>query len=219
MTLLDIGHGALMDRTYRWQRHVYDVTRKHYLLGRDHLIDNLDVTGNATVLELGCGTARNLIGAAQKYPEARLYGIDISDEMLVTACLSVSRSDLQRRILLAQADATNFDPGEIFGVSTFDRIFLSYCLSMIPGWRNVLTRAVQYLAPGGKLCIVDFGRQDELPSAFANALRWWLRNFHVTPRLDLGEEISKLAIRHKLSAQQKHLYRGYASHYVLEKKS
>ena len=29
----------LMDRIYRHQRHVYDVTRKYYLLGRDRLID------------------------------------------------------------------------------------------------------------------------------------------------------------------------------------
>ena len=29
------GEAALMDRIYRRQRHVYDVTRKYYLLGRD----------------------------------------------------------------------------------------------------------------------------------------------------------------------------------------
>ena len=26
-------HGRLMDGTYRWQRHIYDITRKYYLLG------------------------------------------------------------------------------------------------------------------------------------------------------------------------------------------
>ena len=30
-----------MDGTYRWQRHIYDITRKYYLLGRDGLIADL----------------------------------------------------------------------------------------------------------------------------------------------------------------------------------
>ena len=34
-----------MDRIYRRQRHVYDLTRKYYLLGRDRLIDRLDAAG------------------------------------------------------------------------------------------------------------------------------------------------------------------------------
>ena len=32
-----------MDRIYRHQRHIYDPTRKYYLLGRDRLIDGLAV--------------------------------------------------------------------------------------------------------------------------------------------------------------------------------
>ncbi|RUV53463.1 SAM-dependent methyltransferase, partial [Mesorhizobium sp. M5C.F.Ca.IN.020.14.1.1] len=31
-------HAELMDGVYRWQRHIYDLTRKYYLLGRDRLI-------------------------------------------------------------------------------------------------------------------------------------------------------------------------------------
>ena len=32
------GHGQLMDSIYRGQRHIYDVTRKYYLFGRDRMI-------------------------------------------------------------------------------------------------------------------------------------------------------------------------------------
>ena len=40
MSLTDApsGHAALMDGVYRHQRHIYDLTRKFYLLGRDRLI-------------------------------------------------------------------------------------------------------------------------------------------------------------------------------------
>jgi len=38
----------LMNRTYRHQRHVYDFTRKYYLLGRDRVIASLDPPDGAT---------------------------------------------------------------------------------------------------------------------------------------------------------------------------
>ncbi|TIM21480.1 MAG: SAM-dependent methyltransferase, partial [Mesorhizobium sp.] len=60
-TELPANHAELMDGVYRWQRHIYDLTRKYYLLGRDRLIDGLDVPVGGTVLELGCGTGRNII--------------------------------------------------------------------------------------------------------------------------------------------------------------
>ncbi|MCW5734142.1 MAG: class I SAM-dependent methyltransferase [Enhydrobacter sp.] len=126
------GPATTMDRLYRFQRHIYDPTRKYYLLGRDRLIEGLAPPPGGAVLEIGCGTARNLLWAARLYPEAVCYGIDVSREMLVTASRRVERSGLARRVELAWADATTFDPGATFGRSDFSRIFFSYSLSMIP---------------------------------------------------------------------------------------
>ena len=53
-------HAARMDRMYRYQRHIYDLTRKYYLLGRDRAIRDLQVPVDGTLLEVGCGTGRNL---------------------------------------------------------------------------------------------------------------------------------------------------------------
>ena len=69
---------ALMDRMYRRQRHVYDLSRKFYLLGRDEAIARLRPAPRDKVLEIGCGTGRNLVRAAQVYPQARLFGLDVS---------------------------------------------------------------------------------------------------------------------------------------------
>ena len=60
-----------MDAIYARQRHIYDATRKYFLFGRDRLIAALDVPVNGTVLEVGCGTGRNLIQVARRYPTAR----------------------------------------------------------------------------------------------------------------------------------------------------
>ena len=115
----DAAGAALMDRLYRRQRHFYDVTRKHYLLGRDRMIDGLAPPSNSRVLEIGCGTARNLVAAARAWPEAQFFGIDISAEMLDTARRVVGRAGLAARIELARGDATAFDPAWLFGVPCF----------------------------------------------------------------------------------------------------
>ena len=103
------SHAALMDGVYRYQRHVYDLTRKYYLLGRDRLIERLDVPPGGTVLELGCGTGRNLARAARAYPDARFFGLDISAGMLETAAVAVRREGLSGRVALARGDASDFD--------------------------------------------------------------------------------------------------------------
>ena len=57
----------LMDRMYRRQRHIYDLSRKYYLIGRDEAIARLKPAPGDGVLEIGCGTGRNLIKAARAY--------------------------------------------------------------------------------------------------------------------------------------------------------
>ena len=95
-----------MNRMYRRQRHIYDGTRRYYLLGRDQLIANLGAKAGADVLEIGCGTGRNLVHAARLYPDARFFGIDISTEMLTSAISAISRRDLAKRIRVAHGDGT-----------------------------------------------------------------------------------------------------------------
>ena len=63
---------------------------------------------------------------------------------------------------------------------------ISYALSMIPPWREALAHALDVVAPGGSLEIVDFGDCAGLPGPFKAGLRRWLADFDVTPRDDLG---------------------------------
>lgn len=212
MTPADAGvtAGAHMDSIYRRQRHIYDLTRKYYLLGRDALIRDLAPPPGGSVLEVGCGTGRNLILAARRYPEARLFGLDISAAMLATARAHIARERLSHRIQLAEADATDFDPEALFGEARFDRVFLSYTLSMIPDWRAALDCAAKILAPGGRLHLVDFGQQEHLPRLFRAALFAWLAKFDVTPRAELHRALDAIATRHALSLQWLPKLRGYA---------
>lgn len=214
-----VGADTLMDRMYRRQRYIYDASRKFYLLGRDELIADLAVPDGGSVLEIGCGTGRNLVKLARVYPTARCFGLDVSLEMLDTAFQSVDRASLGGRIRLAKADATNFDPHLLFGQGSFDRIVISYALSMIPPWRDVLMQATQHLAPGGALHIVDFGDQAGLPRWFRSLLHRWLGWFHVTPRSDLRIAIHDVATASKMRGRAVSQFRGYAVHATIERPS
>ncbi len=184
-------------------------TRKYYLLGRDALIADLAPPAGGSVLEIGCGTGRNLIAVGRAWPEAELFGIDISAAMLEKADASLAKAGIAAS--LVRGDACDFDPVALFGRPTFDRVFISYALSMIPDWRAALAQAARCVAPGGRLEIVDFGQQDELPGLWRRLLFGWLSHFHVAPRADLPIAIASLAGEAdaaRVSCDR--LYRGYA---------
>jgi S-adenosylmethionine-diacylgycerolhomoserine-N-methlytransferase len=198
-----------MDAMYRLQRHFYDLTRKHYLLGRDTLIRELAVPPSGSVLEIGCGTARNLLRISRSYPTARCLGIDISSVMLQTARASIKREGVGHSVWVELADATSFDPMLLFGVDRVDRVVISYALSMIPDWKLVLQHATSLLALDGALYVVDFGDQAELPGWFRKGIFAWLARFSVTPRLDLCEQLSSMTHSAGRSCRFRKLYKGY----------
>jgi S-adenosylmethionine-diacylgycerolhomoserine-N-methlytransferase len=197
-------HAALMDRVYRWQRPIYDLTRKYYLFGRDRLIRELDMRPGMAVLEIGCGTGRNLAMIGKTWRGARLHGLDISGEMLLSA-----RKRLGLAGTLALGDATGFDPRSLLGRAGFDRVMLSYALSMIPDWEAALAQAARILAPGGSLHVVDFGDCAGLPGPLRALLLGWLTQFHVTPRLELGTVAARLAREQGLRLDHQRGAMGY----------
>jgi S-adenosylmethionine-diacylgycerolhomoserine-N-methlytransferase len=180
-----------MDKMYRHQRYFYDLTRKYYLLGRDKLIAEMDVQANENVLEVGCGTARNLKILAKKYPNAKFFGLDASSEMLKTA---EEKTANLKNINLKVALADNFNRRQTFSLDApFDTIYFSYSISMIPPWKESIANALANLKRGGSLYIVDFYDQKDLPAFFQKILQGWLRQFHVQfwgdlmPHLELLE--------------------------------
>lgn len=212
-----ISASSHMDAIYRHQRYIYNASRKYYLLGRDKLIAELHPPVGGAVLEVACGTGRNLIAAARAYPDAHFYGFDVSAAMLATAQTSIARAGLDARIHIAHGDATAFSAHRLFGVTGFDRIFISYAVSMIPPWREALQQALNALAPGGQLMIVDFGDQARLPGWFKRVLRRWLAHFSVTPRDGLADELQRIAAMPGVSVRCDQLYRGYAVYAVISK--
>ena len=148
------AHGHAMDRKYRHIRHIYDLTRFGFLLGRNRAIKAMEVQPGKHILEIGCGTGRNLHLMDRRSPGVHFYGIDISNEMLKSAKRKLGD---RHNIKLAQSDASDFSGATLFGKPSFDGILMSFTLSMMPEWRKTLDIALSHLSPNGIISIVDFG--------------------------------------------------------------
>lgn len=183
-----------MDKVYRHQRHIYDLTRKYYLLGRDRLVREMAVKPGESVVEIGCGTARNLIAIGRRYPGVKLYGLDASAEMLVTAREQVARAGLADRILLKHAYAEDLIPALFGSDEPFDHAVFSYSLSMIPDWRGAMAAAAASVKSTGTIHAVDFGDLKSWP-LFGRILRAWLKLFHVAPREELLASVEEAVRR------------------------
>ncbi len=209
-----------MDRMYRWTRHVYDASRKYYLLGRDELIKKLDPNANDIIIEAGCGTARNLVKMAKTYKTCSFFGFDASDEMLKTAFKSLDQENLVEDVPIAQGYAQDFDPKATFRIEQQPDIYVfSFALSMIPPWKETIDHTLNLLRKNGEIHIVDFGDQAGLPPWFRKFLYWWLDKFHVHYRPELLDYIKELAAQGKVDLHLEPLYKGYSYYAVLTKKA
>jgi S-adenosylmethionine-diacylgycerolhomoserine-N-methlytransferase len=88
-------------------------------------------------------------------------------------------------------------------------VMISYALSMIPPWRKALAQALDLVAPGGSLEIVDFGDCAGLPRPLKAGLRRWLAAFDISPRDDLARALEELAIERGMSYEIESRLRGY----------
>ena len=160
-----------MDAIYRYQRYVYDATRKYYLLGRDRLLDELQPPPGGSVLEIACGTGRNLILAARRYPEARFYGFDISTAMLDTAPRSIARSGLDERIGVARGGRDRLlRRTAVRRGGVRPRVHLLCAVDDPAVARRAAAGAGMRSRPAGGCYIVDFGEQARLPRWFRSGL-------------------------------------------------
>lgn len=189
-----MNHAQMMDRIYRYQRHIYDESRRFFLLGRDTLINKMEVCNEDRVLEIACGTARNLIILAKFYPKTQFYGIDASFQILQSAKTKIRKANLANRIVLKQCLAEELDHSSIFGLDEpFDLIFFSYSLSMISNCNYALDVALRNLKAGRTIYIVDFWDQRDLPLWFRKIFKRWLRIFHVEYKAELLDYLQKLS--------------------------
>lgn len=128
---------------------------------RRRAVRRLELKPGARVLEVGCGTGRNLTHLVQAVGAAgHVYGVDLSEGMLREAEGLCARAGW-RNVTLIQADAADYVLPE-----PVDGVIFSLSYAVIPQHREALRRAWEQLRPGGRVVIMDA----KLPSGLLGKL-------------------------------------------------
>ncbi len=128
---------------------------------RSKAVNRLELKRGSRVLEVGCGTGRNLAPLLEAVgAEGQVYGVDLSEGMLAEAKdLCTKRG--WHNVELMRADAADYVLREPVDGAIFS---LSY--AVIPHHRDALRRTWDQLRQGGYLVIMDA----KLPSGILGML-------------------------------------------------
>jgi len=168
-----------VEQYYRFHSALYDATRWAFLFGRSEILRLVAAAGSpARILEVGCGTGRNLVELAQLFPDAQITAVDLSSSMLRHARRKTNFLGDRIELLHQSYDAP------IGAKPSFDLVLFSYSLTMFnPGFELAIDCAKSDLEPGGCVAVVDF-HDTRHPG-----LSRWMRFNHVRTDGHLRAEI------------------------------
>lgn len=143
----------LVRRRYKRLAPVYPFFEIVFLLPpgiRQRAVDRLSLTPGDTVLELGCGTGRNLRYLVRAVgSEGKVFGVDCCEAMLTRARKHCEESGWTNVVLFNQ-DAAQLELQVMVDGALFS---LSY--SIMPNPESAVAAAWKYLRPGKNLIIMD----------------------------------------------------------------
>jgi len=133
-----------------------------------------------TVIDLGCGTGRNLaLLRAAVGAHGRVIGVDLTEAMVEQARQRVHAAGWQNvKLVVADAASYAFPNGVNAVLSTF-------AVTLAPTYDDILRRAAAALAPGGRLAVLDLKLPERWPTWLVRFAAWLNRPYGVT--LKLGE--------------------------------
>ena len=104
-----------LDGYYRWHAHFYDATRWAFLFGRSALLRLCaEEHRPRRILEIGCGTGKNLAELARVFPQAEIVGLDLSAEMLGKARKKIAGT-VREYLCCSECTAPRVSDGNPFG--------------------------------------------------------------------------------------------------------
>jgi demethylmenaquinone methyltransferase/2-methoxy-6-polyprenyl-1,4-benzoquinol methylase len=117
---------------------------------RPRAVERLNLKPGDRVLEVGCGTGRNLSYLSRAVgPDGRVYGVDISEGMLAKAREACEKNGCTN-VRLIQSDAAEYELPELVDGAIFS---LSYCT--MRHRKLALRHAWEQLKSGGRLVMLD----------------------------------------------------------------
>jgi len=123
-----------------WDPAQYGLFSDHRRRPFGDLLARVGAVAPSVVVDLGCGPGPLTLGLADRWPQARIIGVDSSPHMLEQA----RAADPAARVEWIEADVASWQPPA--GV---DVIVTNATLQWVPGHLDLLPRWVDALVPGG----------------------------------------------------------------------
>lgn len=126
-----------------WDPRQYAVFAGHRGRPFADLLARVDADDPRLVVDLGCGPGELTLGLAQRWPNARVVGVDSSPDMLARA----RELDGDGHVEWVEAAAEDWDPTESGG--SVDVLVTNATLQWVPSHLRLIPSWVAALAPGG----------------------------------------------------------------------
>jgi trans-aconitate 2-methyltransferase len=130
------------------------------------LVARVAAESPATVVDLGCGEGALTASLAQRWPGARVTGVDASATMLAAAAAHA----VPGRVEFTAGDVRDWQPR-----GPVDVLVSNAVLHWVPGHPDLLARWAGWLAPGGELAV-------QVPGNFAAPTHTLLADLCRSPR-------------------------------------
>lgn len=190
-----------VENYYRYHSRIYDATRWSFLFGRDTILDMIpDLPSQPRIIEIGCGTGKNIERLEYHFPDAGIIGVDLSEEMLKVAGDKLGNAS---QIELCNArygsDDLNLDPADL--------ILFSYSLTMFGDEiENIFGQICRDLKSNGYIAVVDFNT-----SSFQ-----WFRTWMSVNHVDLSGHLLPLLNKYfrPIETEIHKAYKGLWSYFL-----
>ena len=132
---------------------------------RRAMVDQIVPAPGETVLDVASGTAGVAIQLARR-TNARVVGLDLTEEMLRRGGVNVKHAGLTGRIGLVAGRAEQLP----FPDACFDALTFTYLLRYVDDPQATLTELARVVRPGGRVASLEFG----VPGSPPWRMAWWL---------------------------------------------
>lgn len=130
-----------------WEGRLYDaVDKPHEGWGR-RITDSLALSGEEVVVDVGCGTGRDVASLLPRLPHGRVVAVDASPSMLEQLRARVGDDP---RVTLVQADLHEPLP---LAAGSFDAVMSVAALHWLRDHEHVWSHLATLLVPGGQLAV------------------------------------------------------------------
>ena len=162
-----IAMGADPDRISAEDLKLADEFHTGGVQATEHLFDQLEISPEMRVLDVGCG-----IGGTSRYVAtrfaARVTGFDLTQEFAETAHSLNEMVGLNDRIEILQGSATSMPVGD----ASFDMAVMLHVGMNIAAKDAVFSEAARVLKPGGTFALFDVMRADDTETPLAFPVPW-----------------------------------------------